>query len=387
MKHLYLFCQNGVAAGYGVGTYVKQLVLALKNESMQLSVIITQSDKKIFQVEYNASVRYIHIPPVLDMSLSDEEKVCSRRVIAYLVNPHISKDDENIFLFNYLEKADFVELLKHYWPGSRNVYVVHFMDYDGKISASEQAFMNSMDHLVCLSTVTLQKLIREHAIPQNKISLIYNGIEDRYQKVTKEDKLALRRKYFIRPEDKILLFVGRVDLFKGVDLLIEAMRELLIWDEKIRLFIVGDGLLDVYMKKCTPLWSHIFFTGKLPEEELNELYTIVDLGLIPSLQEQCSFVGIEMMMFGLPVIISKVSGLDEMYEDENTFMYKVLPSLRKGSNWDCSEWVNAIKKALSDSEQLTSVCTHSRKRYEEIFGLEKMKNAYLSLFINLLSVK
>ena len=66
---------------------------------------------------------------------------------------------------------------------------------------------------------------------------------------------------------------------------------------------------------CKPYWKNITFTGRLEQEDLYELYQIADLGIMMSMHEQCSYVAIEMMMFGLPIIGTDSTGLNEMLEE------------------------------------------------------------------------
>ena len=56
--------------------------------------------------------------------------------------------------------------------------------------------------------------------------------------------------------------------------------------------------------------------GVVSFNELKKLYSESTIGIIPSLHEQCSYVAIEMSMFGLPIIVSDVDALSEMFEDE-----------------------------------------------------------------------
>ena len=69
---------------------------------------------------------------------------------------------------------------------------------------------------------------------------------------------------------------------------------------------VGDGFYSYYLNSCNPTWNKITFTGKLNKEDLYKLYQIADIGVLPSFHEQCSYVAIEMMMYGIPLVASKM---------------------------------------------------------------------------------
>lgn len=62
-------------------------------------------------------------------------------------------------------------------------------------------------------------------------------------------------------------------------------------------------------------WSKIIFSGRLPKELIYKFYQIADVGILPSFAEQCSYVAIEMMMHGLPIVGTDSTGLSEMIID------------------------------------------------------------------------
>ena len=96
--------------------------------------------------------------------------------------------------------------------------------------------------------------------------------------------------------------------------MIKAFRMLLKKNPDCRLVIAGDGDLSKYIYESR-YCSKITFVGKLPHKELYLLYQIADIGVLPSLMEQCSYTVIEMLMFGLPIIGTTTPGISEMIED------------------------------------------------------------------------
>ncbi|WP_435816992.1 glycosyltransferase [Bacteroides fragilis] len=79
--------------------------------------------------------------------------------------------------------------------------------------------------------------------------------------------------------------------------------------------MVGDGDYSAYLSECEGIWSHVTFTGRIRKEKLYQLYQISDIGVLPSLQEQCSYVAIEMMMHGIPLIGTASTGLEDMIQE------------------------------------------------------------------------
>lgn len=75
------------------------------------------------------------------------------------------------------------------------------------------------------------------------------------------------------------------------------------------------------MIECDDIYMNVIWTGLINKEKLYELYTIADMGIMPSFHEQCSYVAIEMMMHGLPIIGSTSTGLYEMIENNITGLH------------------------------------------------------------------
>lgn len=121
---------------------------------------------------------------------------------------------------------------------------------------------------------------------------------------------------FLDSKEKLILFVGRLDDIKGLDLLIQAFRKILIDGNTVRLIIIGDGNFEYYINQGSDISAKITYVGKISKERLYSYYQVADIGVIPSFHEQCSYVAIEMMMFGLPIIGTDSTGLNEMILDE-----------------------------------------------------------------------
>ena len=69
------------------------------------------------------------------------------------------------------------------------------------------------------------------------------------------------------------------------------------------------------MGLCNGIWGKVIFTGKLRKDQLYRFYQIADIGVLPSCQEQCSYVGIEMLMHGIPLVGTDAMGISEMIEE------------------------------------------------------------------------
>lgn len=153
-----------------------------------------------------------------------------------------------------------------------------------------------------------QHSAERYGINAAKMSVIHNGISDRgYAERIVSDKISL-------------LFVGRFDEQKGVDLLLEAFAAL--DPSEFELHLVGDYVLG------GPPIAHfasenIFNHGWLPKDEVMDRIAASDALVVPSRWEGFGFVAIEALSKGRPVVASKVGGLTDIVENgTNGFLFE-----------------------------------------------------------------
>ena len=133
------------------------------------------------------------------------------------------------------------------------------------------------------------------------------------------------------------------------------------------------------LAECKDDWGKILFTGKLSKQELYQFYQIADVGVMLSKHEQCSFVAIEMMMHGIPIIASDSTGLDEMVSDGiNGYKIRTIENQAKVS-FDINECQRLLSLAINNKneEELRKKC---RQQYEAVYSLDCMKEKMQTLY-------
>ncbi len=147
-------------------------------------------------------------------------------------------------------------------------------------------------------------------LDKEKICLIYNGID--YDKIEKAPKLDLEG-------DIKLLFVGRIEPPKGLNLLLKALSILKKSSKKkIRLYIAGSGTHEAdYKSLATSLKvdKYTQFLGHLPLDECYSLYKSCDMLILPSRMESCPMTLLEALGSGIPIIATHVGGIPEIVEN------------------------------------------------------------------------
>jgi len=116
----------------------------------------------------------------------------------------------------------------------------------------------------------------------------------------------LKRKWGIKPNTDLVLYLGRLSVEKNLDLLIEMMAELIKWRPHARLVFVGD--FDYREKleaaaKASPAANHIVFAGKVAHEEIGAAYALGNVFAFPSTTDTQSLTLHEATLAGLPVVM------------------------------------------------------------------------------------
>lgn len=168
-------------------------------------------------------------------------------------------------------------------------------------------------------TVHEQKMFFDYfGIPISNTQLLPLPVELKQQKVDKKHLEYYKKKWGINDNDQVILYVGRLHLLKGIDLLISAVTPLLQDNPHLKLLIVGrdDGetsnlrnLLRTQMKK------KIIFTGPLYEKDVVCVYNIASCFVItPRFYEETSLASLEALSYGVPVIVSRQADIPYLEE-------------------------------------------------------------------------
>lgn len=215
------------------------------------------------------------------------------------------------------------------WGSFRTVSYIplaHSLAFVGSKWGRARDFLNryfySLPDLFITVSKSMKTRIAEHGVSQEKISVVYNGINLNNFKI--RERKEMRSQYGIGEGDYAVALIGRIHFMqKGHDFLLKAMawgKQRLVGD--IKLFIVGEGpdmecLRDIIRRagledavRVIP-WS----------DDLSYVYSAIDALIIPSRFEGMPMVMLEAMYYGLPVIASDVDGMSEMLPNEWLFKY------------------------------------------------------------------
>lgn len=208
----------------------------------------------------------------------------------------------------------------------------------------------------------------------SNIRVIPNSIDVR--KIESLKKYAITEKLFpsnIRNK-RIILFVGRLLALKGVDILIEAIPEIIKSTDNECIFIfVGPGHTR-YLQKINKMKvkSNCVLLGPLPHDDIVQLIKNAELMVLPSFTENIPYVLLESMACGVPVISTNVGGIPEIIQN----MYNgilIKPGLSK-------TLANSIINLLENKQLQKSIVQNAketiRKKFSWSVNLNKIIRTY-----------
>jgi len=193
---------------------------------------------------------------------------------------------------------------------TRIVYTVHCWSFVREQSALSRMVCQLIEFLLshlCAKIICVSRhqylAARAIGIGAHRLERIYNGIADRPVKPARP----------VRNGTLELLFVGRFDRQKGLDILLAAAAE---FEELVTIRVVGANVVDQGVARTIP--SNVTFLGwKSPREIEAELQNC-DVVVMPSRWESFGLVALEAMRAGRPVLASRIGGLNEVIGDKVT---------------------------------------------------------------------
>lgn len=406
--NLYIFNETRRGAVFGIGTYIRELIAALKNSHICICVVNLLSDKPQIRMEEVDGIRYWYFPePIPDMRVSEpsEQRQMYFHNIVYLLQLYIQDKTNLLFHLNFPQCGSFADELKNTFE-CKVVSVVHFshwgftvfdnltrlrsilkeVDPDNfgdevkKMFEEEKSYYSKVDHCICLSEYMHEILCQDYELDTKNITVIPNGLSDVPD--TSVDFDFLRKKWNIRTEEKIILFAGRLDEVKGIRYLIKAFCEVVQACPEAHLIIAGSGNYDTCLREAKAVCTKITFTGLLEKEELYELYRIADIGVVPSLFEPFGYVATEMMIHALPLVVTATSGLNEVVD--HTCGLKVsLTELLDNTEIDTMLLAQKILYLLLHPTEAKEMGENGRKRYLANYSAEIFRRNMIHLYSSL----
>lgn len=221
--------------------------------------------------------------------------------------------------------------------GKPLVVHVHSTEFDRsgesvnrRIYDIESQGMHAATRVIAVSAFTKNIVIQRYGIAGNRVEVVHNAINS--------EESPAPRPAPIRRDEKIVLFLGRITMQKGPEYFLAAAKKVLEVMDNVRFVMAGSGDMVrrmIEMAAEMGIGHKVLFTGFLRGGDVQRVYKMADLYVMPSVSEPFGIAPLEALSHDVPVIISKQSGVSE-----------VLTHALKVDFWDINEMANKIVAVL-----------------------------------------
>ncbi len=225
----------------------------------------------------------------------------------------------------------------------------------------EEELIASADRIVAFSPHERDAMARLYGADVNRIQLAPCGVDlGTFRPLDREES---RRRLGLNG-DKVLLYVGRIESLKGVELLVRTTAHLDTC-EPVKVLVVGDDNgQDREVERLRELAEtlevaeSIDFVGRVAQDELPVYYSAADVCVVPSFYESFGLAALESMACGTPVVASRVGGLSTVVQHGSTGYLK---------SWRCPEaFANSLEMLISNRSLQHSMGLAARRRAEDL---------------------
>ena len=204
---------------------------------------------------------------------------------------------------------------------------------DQRIYDIERRGMHGALRVIAVSSLTKNVVTEHYGINPDKVDVVYNAID-----VNGNGNGFDEEKYSIHKDEKIVLFLGRITQQKGPEYFIAAAKKVLEVMDNVKFVMAGSGDMirrTIELAASMGIGHKVLFTGFLRGADIEKVFKMADLYVMPSVSEPFGIAPLEAMSHDVPVLISKQSGVSEM-----------LQHALKVDFWDINEMANKIVAVL-----------------------------------------
>lgn len=405
MKNIYIVDDSYLSDNNGIGTFLREFIACVKMWSdTHICLIKLRSREHEFCIKTIEGIEYFFFPSIA----GESNPFAHHKVISKFLRLYLSDSSQNIFLFNYTPCNLLMKSIKEFFPLSKQLFIIHDLSWTAdlkgdsnrleyiltqriilqrqkkyaellKLIDSEMEEFNLADRVVCLSQDTYNVLLSSYSQCEAKLCFIPNGLYDSSVLLSAKAKAKMRKQMFLENDEKVLLLVGRISITKGTYIYLKAFCQVLKSYPNCRLVVIGSVFSpEDVMNLTKTVAPKVTFTGQLSPEELIKWYQVADIGIIPSYTEQCSYSGLEMMRYGLPIVTSDGFGVRCMFKKGVNACVARIEDRNHPKMFE-QNLTKATLKLLNDSSLCTKIGGKNREIFELSYSMAVISRKYENL--------
>lgn len=254
---------------------------------------------------------------------------------------------------------------------------------DPEMAAQERRVFREGRHFMAVSHSLAGIIAATHGVDETAVPVVHNGVNlERFRRYELAPGGLERLRRTITPDgESLVVFVGRLHPQKGVRALLESAARVLDELPGVRYLLVGEPdsrdyrrVLDAVLDAYPALRRWTTFLGRLPRAQVARLLQAADLVAMPSVYEPFSWVGVEAMAAGAPLVATDSGGTPELVVDGETgFLVSTAVDPVSGLHQvDVGELADRQVRLLRDPALGRRMGRNGRRRVEERFSCERM---------------
>lgn len=328
----------------GMNVYVLELAKELAKKGMVLDLYTRMQDEKSAQiVQVSENLRVIHIPAGIKKPLPKKE--LGEYIPEFLTNFYSFIKKENvsydiISCHYYLSGIIGIDIKKKlHIPMTITFHTLALMknlvarseDEKEEIERvkAELLLVKEADKVIATSSNDAEYLSTLYDCPKEKIAVLIPGVNLSVFKPM--NRLASKKKIGADPDHDVVLFVGRIEPLKGIDIIIYAIKILLEKNPNLHvcLWVVGGNSSETQdnwseelkklekIRKVLNISTAVKFVGRKHQSELPDYYNAAKIVVMPSHYESFGITALEAMACGVPVITTDVTGVSDLFDKKH----------------------------------------------------------------------
>jgi len=232
----------------------------------------------------------------------------------------------------------------------------------------ERFGMDNADKIVAVSYYTRNIIINRYGQDPDKVVVVHNAVN----KDKSIESFGIKKSV----KEKIVLFLGRITMQKGPDYFLEAANIVARKVKNVRFVMAGSGdMLPRMINRMAEyrLIDRFHFTGFLTGTDVEKMYAMSDIYVMPSVSEPFGISPFEALVYDVPIIISKQSGVAE-----------ILKNALKIDFWDVNKLAE-LMILLLENEDAAKEITEKSKHDMETVGWDSAGGKLKSIYVQLLT--